>query len=110
MEPTQQKPEYDQARAAGAALLRDIMPKADLPDVVMKLVVKAANAPVPRRRYTVGNSARIVEMSIQGTVCHTGVTHDARQTGRGIPSQRKRYAATFMIWRRDASFSLGLFK
>jgi len=62
LEPDQQKPEYDQARAAVAALLRDVMPKADLPDVVAKVVIKAANDPAPRRRYTAGSAARMVSL------------------------------------------------
>ncbi|MCW0001353.1 oxidoreductase [Pararhizobium sp. YC-54] len=62
MEADQQKPEYDQARAAVAALLRDVMPKADLPNVVVKVVIKAANAPIPRRRYTAGNAARMASL------------------------------------------------
>ncbi|WP_332303912.1 oxidoreductase [Rhizobium sp. GR12] len=62
MEPDQQKAEYDGARAAVAALLRDVMPKADLPDVIVKVVIKAANDPVPRRRYTAGSAARMVSL------------------------------------------------
>jgi hypothetical protein len=62
MEPDQQKAEYDQARAAVAALLRDVMPKADLPDVIVKVILKAANDPIPRRRYTAGSAARMVSL------------------------------------------------
>ena len=62
MEPDQQKAEYDQARSAVAALLRDVMPKADLPDVVVKVILKAAGDRVPRRRYTVGSAARMVSL------------------------------------------------
>jgi short-subunit dehydrogenase len=62
MEPDQTKVEYDKARAAFAALLRDVMPKADLPEVIVKVIVKAVNEPVPRRRYTAGNAARLVSL------------------------------------------------
>jgi short-subunit dehydrogenase len=62
MEPDQQKAEYDQARATVAALLRDVMPKADLPDVIVKVIIKAVNDQVPRRRYTAGNAARMVSL------------------------------------------------
>jgi short-subunit dehydrogenase len=62
MEPDQQKAEYDQARADVAALLRDVMPTADLPDVIVKVIIKAANDPTPRRRYTAGNAARMVSL------------------------------------------------
>lgn len=62
VEPDQKKPGYDQARATVAALLRDVVPKADLPDVVVKVVIKAAGARIPRRRYTAGNAARTVSL------------------------------------------------
>ncbi|PYE42932.1 short-subunit dehydrogenase [Rhizobium sp. PP-F2F-G20b] len=62
MKPDQQKAEYDVARAAVAALLRDVMPKADLPDVIVKVVIKAANDRIPRRRYTAGNAARMISL------------------------------------------------
>jgi NAD(P)-dependent dehydrogenase (short-subunit alcohol dehydrogenase family) len=52
--------EYDRARADTAALLRDVMPKADLPDVVADVVVKAATDARPRRRYTAGKAAQQV--------------------------------------------------
>ncbi|QND57993.1 oxidoreductase [Mesorhizobium huakuii] len=54
--------EYDQARAAVDALLRDVMPKADRPEVVADVVVKAATDARPRRRYTAGKAARQVSM------------------------------------------------
>ncbi|WP_454813335.1 oxidoreductase [Labrys neptuniae] len=50
--------EYDGARAGLDALLRDVMPKADLPDVVAAVVVKAATDARPRRRYTAGKAAQ----------------------------------------------------
>ncbi len=62
LEPDQKKPDYDKARAAVAALLKDVMPKADLPEVIVKVVIKAANDPAPRRRYTAGSSARAVSL------------------------------------------------
>ncbi len=62
MEPDQKKLDYDKQRAAVAALLKEVMPKADLPDVIVKVVIRAADAPAPRRRYTAGNSARAVSL------------------------------------------------
>lgn len=62
MQADQQKPEYDQPRAAVAALLRDVMPKADLPDVIVKVILKAANDRLPRRRYTAGSAARLMSL------------------------------------------------
>ncbi|MDT3380748.1 oxidoreductase [Labrys neptuniae] len=50
--------EYDGARAGLDALLRDVMPKADLPEVVAAVVVKAATDAHPRRRYTAGRAAQ----------------------------------------------------
>ncbi|GLS17894.1 short-chain dehydrogenase/reductase [Labrys miyagiensis] len=54
--------EYDGARANLDALLRDVMPKADLPDVVAAVVVKAATDAHPRRRYTAGKVAQQIGM------------------------------------------------
>ena len=54
--------EYDQARAGVGALLRDVMPKADPPEVVAKVVLRAATDKRPRRRYTAGKAARQVSM------------------------------------------------
>jgi short-subunit dehydrogenase len=50
--------EYDGARAGLEALLRDVMPKADLPDVVAAMIVKAATDARPRWRYTAGKAAQ----------------------------------------------------
>ena len=54
--------DYDRARAGVDALLRDVMPKADLPDVVAAVVVKAATDARPRRRYTAGKAARQISI------------------------------------------------
>jgi NAD(P)-dependent dehydrogenase (short-subunit alcohol dehydrogenase family) len=54
--------DYDQARAGVGALLRDVMPKADRPEVVADVVVKAATDVNPRRRYTAGKAARQVSI------------------------------------------------
>lgn len=54
--------EYDRARAGLDALLRDVMPKADLPDVVANVVVKAAADARPRRRYTAGKTAQQISL------------------------------------------------
>jgi NAD(P)-dependent dehydrogenase (short-subunit alcohol dehydrogenase family) len=62
IEPDSVTKEYDQARAGVDALLRDVTPKADLPEVVAKVVLKAATDKRPRRRYTAGKTARLVSM------------------------------------------------
>lgn len=54
--------DYDRARADVDALLRDVMPKADLPDVVAAVVVKAATDARPRRRYTAGKAAKQISI------------------------------------------------
>jgi NAD(P)-dependent dehydrogenase (short-subunit alcohol dehydrogenase family) len=62
IEPDSVLKEYDHARAGVDALLRDVMPKADRPEVVADVVVKAATDVRPRRRYTAGKAARQVSM------------------------------------------------
>lgn len=62
IEPDTVMREYDRARAGVSALLRDVMPKADGPEVVANVVVKAATDARPRRRYTAGKAARQVSM------------------------------------------------
>lgn len=54
--------DYDQARVGFKALLADVMPKADLPEVVAAVVVKAATDARQRRRYTAGKAARQVSL------------------------------------------------
>ncbi|RVA25349.1 SDR family NAD(P)-dependent oxidoreductase, partial [Mesorhizobium sp. M7A.F.Ca.US.001.01.1.1] len=54
--------EYDQARATLEALLRDVMPVADRPEMVAQVVVKAATDARPQRRYTAGKAARQVSL------------------------------------------------
>lgn len=51
---------YDTARADAEKLMRKIVDAGDTPDVVADIVVKAANAALPRRRYTAGKTARQV--------------------------------------------------
>ncbi|QPC90468.1 oxidoreductase [Mesorhizobium sp. INR15] len=62
IEPDSVLKEYDQARAGFKALLADVMPKADRPEVVADAVVKAATDARPRRRYTVGKAARQISL------------------------------------------------
>ena len=62
MKPDRQVKDYDQARAGVAALLRDVMPKADRPEAIAKVVLAAATEIRPRRRYTAGNAARLVSL------------------------------------------------
>jgi NAD(P)-dependent dehydrogenase (short-subunit alcohol dehydrogenase family) len=50
-------PDYDQARAGVLALIRDVMPTADSPELVARTVLQAATASRPRRRYTAGKVA-----------------------------------------------------
>jgi NAD(P)-dependent dehydrogenase (short-subunit alcohol dehydrogenase family) len=54
--------EYDQARAGFKALLGEVMPKADQPEVVADVVVKAATDANPRRRYTAGKAAQQISI------------------------------------------------
>jgi NAD(P)-dependent dehydrogenase (short-subunit alcohol dehydrogenase family) len=62
IEPDSVLKEYDLARAGVGALLRDVMPKADRPEVVADVVVRAATDPRPRRRYTAGKAAQQVSL------------------------------------------------
>ncbi|MER8742980.1 oxidoreductase [Mesorhizobium sp. M1004] len=62
IEPDSLLKDYDQARAGLKALLADVMPKADRPEVVADVVVKAATDARPRRRYTAGKAARQVSL------------------------------------------------
>jgi NAD(P)-dependent dehydrogenase (short-subunit alcohol dehydrogenase family) len=62
IEPDSQLKVYDRARAGFRALLGEVMPKADLPDVVAAVVVKAATDVRPRHRYTAGKSARQISL------------------------------------------------
>ncbi|MES0132000.1 oxidoreductase [Mesorhizobium sp. M0029] len=62
IEPDSLLKDYDQARAGLKALLADEMPKADRPEVVADVVVKAATDARPRRRYTAGKAARQVSL------------------------------------------------
>ncbi|WP_412177514.1 oxidoreductase [Pseudomonas savastanoi] len=62
LEPDRLLKEYDQARAGFKALLADVMPKADLPEVVAAVVLKAASDVLPKRRYTAGKTARQISM------------------------------------------------
>ncbi|TSE09210.1 oxidoreductase, partial [Mesorhizobium intechi] len=61
-EPDSVMKEYDDARAGVDALLRDVMPKADPPEVVAQVVLTAATDRHPRRRYTAGKAARQVSL------------------------------------------------
>ena len=51
--------EYEAARAGTQSLLQDVMPKADSPADV---VLRAATATRPRRRYTAGKIARQISL------------------------------------------------
>ncbi|MBZ9672411.1 oxidoreductase [Mesorhizobium sp. ES1-3] len=62
IEPDSLLKEYDQARTGFKALLADVMPKADRPEIVADAVVEAAADASPRRRYTVGKAARQVSL------------------------------------------------
>jgi NAD(P)-dependent dehydrogenase (short-subunit alcohol dehydrogenase family) len=54
--------EYDQARAGVRALLDEVMPKGDPPDLVAQTVLLAATTARPRRRYAAGKIARQVSI------------------------------------------------
>lgn len=62
LEPDAVMKEYDKARAASRALVQDVMPTADLPEVPAEAVVLAATAARPRRRYPAGKIARRISM------------------------------------------------
>ncbi|MDH7801422.1 MULTISPECIES: oxidoreductase [unclassified Rhizobium] len=48
---------YDTVRTDAEKLMREIVEKGDAPEVVAKVVVGAANAALPKRRYTAGKAA-----------------------------------------------------
>lgn len=50
-------PLYDTARTHAETLMREIVEAGDAPEVVADMVVKAANAFSPKRRYTAGKAA-----------------------------------------------------
>ena len=58
LEPDQKLNAYEKSRANARALMSDVMPTADSPDVVADVVVAAARARHPKRRYTAGTLAR----------------------------------------------------
>jgi len=62
LKPDATLPDYDRARADAHALLADVMPTGDLPEVVAATVVQAATAASPRRRYTSGKLARQISL------------------------------------------------
>jgi len=55
-------PEYEQARAGMRALLDEVMPAGDPPELVAQTVLLAATASRPRRRYAAGKIARQVSI------------------------------------------------
>ncbi|WP_431320070.1 oxidoreductase [Rhizobium sp. YTU87027] len=48
---------YDAVRASAETLMREIVAKGDAPEVVAETIVRAANAALPKRRYTAGKAA-----------------------------------------------------
>ncbi|MQB10687.1 oxidoreductase [Agrobacterium sp. ICMP 6402] len=48
---------YDTVRADAEKLMREIIEKGDAPEVVANVIVQAANAASPKRRYTAGKAA-----------------------------------------------------
>jgi NAD(P)-dependent dehydrogenase (short-subunit alcohol dehydrogenase family) len=50
-------PVYDTVRAAAEVLMRQVIETGDAPEIVADTVIKAANAVVPKRRYTAGKQA-----------------------------------------------------
>lgn len=53
---------YDSARAGMTAILQNAMATGDAPEIVAATILKAATAPVPRRRYAAGKIARKVSL------------------------------------------------
>ena len=62
LEPDAKFKNYDQARAGTHALLQDVMPKADPPELVADVVLRAATDRRPQRRYTAGKIARQISL------------------------------------------------
>ena len=62
LEPDAKLKNYDQARAGTHALLQDVMPKADPPELVADVVLRAATDRRPQRRYTAGKIARQISL------------------------------------------------
>ena len=62
IKPDSQLNVYDRARSDLDALLADVMPKADLPEVVADVIVRAAADTRPRRRYTAGAAAKQISI------------------------------------------------
>jgi NAD(P)-dependent dehydrogenase (short-subunit alcohol dehydrogenase family) len=54
--------EYELARSNAAAVMLEVMKKADSPELVARAVLKAATAASPRPRYTAGGLARQVSL------------------------------------------------
>jgi short-subunit dehydrogenase len=50
-------PVYDAVRADAEKLMREIVETGDAPEIVADMVVRAANASAPKRRYTAGKAA-----------------------------------------------------
>jgi len=50
-------PVYDTVRADAEKLMREIVETGDAPEIVADMVVRAANATAPKRRYTAGKAA-----------------------------------------------------
>ena len=62
LEPDQKLNAYEKPRADARALMSDVMPTADLPEVVADVIVAAATAKHPKRRYTAGKLARQISI------------------------------------------------
>lgn len=58
--PDQPLPLYDRIRADTESLMREIVSNGDAPERVADAIVMAANAECPKRRYTVGRTAKSV--------------------------------------------------
>jgi hypothetical protein len=54
--------EYAQARSIAEGVVRDMMKTADSPELVAQVVLKAATAAHPRRRYSAGRMAGQVSL------------------------------------------------
>ncbi|MBB3612139.1 oxidoreductase [Rhizobium sp. BK602] len=55
--PDQPLPVYDTVRADAEMLMREVVETGDAPEIVAEMVVRAANAASPKRRYTAGKAA-----------------------------------------------------
>jgi short-subunit dehydrogenase len=81
LEPDSKLDEYREVRAALGKQMREVLANADEPSVVADVVLKAANAPRPKLRYTAGPLAsrlRLLRKFAPAGLIDTGIRKDLR--------------------------------